>query len=295
MADYPELANTLYDSFLGQRGDISYNSAPNVEYPTKDQISTFGTVYLPRVYGLDLTAFEIASSGSVAFTLNDVHSLDMTRNNAASNITLSTLCNDNLVLNAGTTSYTINTTSDTHHFSVNGTDVVVIDQDNLRVTGNLVLTGVIDAQNIVESSLVVEDKIIYLASTSSNLDWAEMQDDGTVNNGAGIYIAGIPGSLTNPVAGSNYEKSIRWNYGTDGTMSLGTSNIDSEAFWDVKGGALKLTHVKTDSNGNYLDNVAFRFRINERDELELVKHYTSSNNARVSKRIARFGLTQVNL
>ena len=39
--------------------------------------STFGTLYIPRVYGKNLSAFEIASSGKIAITINDVHSFDL--------------------------------------------------------------------------------------------------------------------------------------------------------------------------------------------------------------------------
>lgn len=285
--EYPQLASTLYDSFLGARGDVTYGLAPNVEYPNADQISTFGTIYLPRVYGLDLTSFEIASSGSVALTLNDVHSLDVTRDNAEQLISLATLCNERLNLQAGQVRYQLNTASNAHIFEIDGKDVFAVTANNVKVDGNLVITGIIDAQNITETSLLVEDKVIYLAVTSSNMN--DLEDDGTVNNQAGIFVAGLPAGM--PIASaSNYEKSIRWNYGVDGTLSLGTTNVDNEAFWDVKGGALKLTHTKTDGSGNFVDDIAFRFRINERDELELVKHYTSGGN-RQSRRVARFGLT----
>jgi|688.fasta_scaffold175633_2 hypothetical protein len=293
----PELASTLYDSFLGLRGEINYNATPTIEYPTADMTSTFGTVYLPRVYGLDLTAFEIASSGSVALTLNDVHSLDITRNDTASNVTLSTLCNDTLSLSVGTettVAYTLSTSSNAHMFAVNSNNVLIVDASGIRIDGDLVLTGVIDAQNILESSLVIEDKVIYLAHSSSNLEFDTMHDDGQFNDGSGIYVSGIPAGLSNVMGGSNYEKSIRWNYGSQGTLALGTSNVGDESFWDVKGGALKITHVKTDDQGNYEDEIAFRFRINERDELELVKHYTQ-DNVSLTRRVARFGLTHVQL
>ena len=84
---------TSYDTFIFPRGatnNISYKAAPdrkiaNLQYPDKDQTNVFGPLYLPRVYGMDLTAFEIASSGSVAVSLSDVYSFDLKRD-ASSNI-----------------------------------------------------------------------------------------------------------------------------------------------------------------------------------------------------------------
>ena len=72
--------------------------------------------------------------------------------------------------------------------------------------------------------------------------------------------------------------------------SLGTAaGIDAEPFWDVRGGALQITHKKILPDDTVQD-VAFKFRVNERDELEFVKKFwdaTSSNY--VVRRIARFG------
>jgi hypothetical protein len=53
---------------------------PLSEIPYEELImstQTFGRVYLPSVYGKDLSSFEIASSGKIALSLNDMHAMDV--------------------------------------------------------------------------------------------------------------------------------------------------------------------------------------------------------------------------
>lgn len=58
---------------------VSYLGSPSVTYPEDTQVATFGPIYLPKIYGKDLTAFEIASSGKIAVTIQDFYSLDLDR------------------------------------------------------------------------------------------------------------------------------------------------------------------------------------------------------------------------
>ena len=67
-------------------------------YPDFQTVSTFGPLYLPQIYGSNMSSFELASSGSIALTARDVTSLMMDRDCAASNVYLYTLCNDNLII-----------------------------------------------------------------------------------------------------------------------------------------------------------------------------------------------------
>ncbi len=72
----------VYDQILtdqhNPKKDVSYTSAsPSVDYPLSDTYNVFGPVYLPKVYGKDLTAFELGSSGSIAVTLKDVYAFDL--------------------------------------------------------------------------------------------------------------------------------------------------------------------------------------------------------------------------
>lgn len=82
---------TQYDWITNDSGDnITYkNNTPYSDiYPASNVISVTGPMWLPKVYGKDLTAFEIASSGKIALTINDVHSLDVyNRNDGGGDIT----------------------------------------------------------------------------------------------------------------------------------------------------------------------------------------------------------------
>lgn len=48
-----------------------------VDYPPHNVVDTFSTVLLSKVYGKDLNYLEVASSGKIAFTTSDSHSLDL--------------------------------------------------------------------------------------------------------------------------------------------------------------------------------------------------------------------------
>ena len=75
--------SVTYDTLLSDTQLIQYTAtAPNTNlYPDSNTIAITGPIWLPRVYGKDLTAFEIASSGKIAISLNDIHTVDISRSN----------------------------------------------------------------------------------------------------------------------------------------------------------------------------------------------------------------------
>jgi hypothetical protein len=71
---------SLYDQIYGSGTpeNILYTtSTPAVTYPDAEFTNTLGTVFLPRIYGKDLSCLEIGTSGCIAITLRDIHSFDM--------------------------------------------------------------------------------------------------------------------------------------------------------------------------------------------------------------------------
>jgi hypothetical protein len=173
-------------------------------------------------------------------------------------------------------------------FSIGGTSV--------NVRGDLFITGSINTSNIINTSVVqeslkVSDKTIRLANVGDSMPGDSNPLDGLyTNDGAGIEVDGFP----NPsiVTDSNdlpaHEKSILWRYGVNGTIDLGTSNVDTESYWQVLGGGLRVTHRK--EVAGTLRDLSFTFRINQLDELELVKTFWNTNSSSyVYKRIAKFG------
>jgi uncharacterized protein (DUF2345 family) len=173
--------------------------------------------------------------------------------------------------------------------------VVVIGPSNLLLRGDLVITGTLNTSNIfstnvIQTTLKVEDKTILLASVGSNFtDF--LPTDGIANTGAGITIDGYPTGFDSNIPNA-YDKTLAWNYGLDGISAMGTSNIDSESYWEMKGGSFRITHQKIVQSGgsNIIKDVSAIFRINENDELELCKRfYYDASNAYITKRIAKFG------
>jgi hypothetical protein len=177
--------------------------------------------------------------------------------------------------------------------------VISITSNQETIRGNIVVTGEINTNNVlnttvVQQTLKVADKTIQLANvgTGSNSDW--LPTDGFLTNDqSGLVVDGFP-SVFNSNAPSAYEKSIKWNYGdagnqTEGVLALGTADIEKEAYWELNGGSFRLTHKKINLDNSTTD-ISFGFRINQHDELELVKKYWDDNTSSyVYKRVARFG------
>jgi uncharacterized protein (DUF2345 family) len=216
---------------------------------------------------------------------------------AQSNMTLTAQLDTGISANAGVTYMNLNSNdtivanATTYSWKVGNADMVTIDSTKMVVNGNLQVVGVLDSINVTNTNLLIEDKVISLASGSnagSNLV------DGIANNQAGVIINGVPSGVPE-VNAAFFEKSLKWHTGSSGMLSLGSSNInDQESYWELKGGAFRITHNKLtlDENNNVTDakEISFGFRVNQHDELELVKKYWSGS-AYIYKRIAKFGKT----
>jgi hypothetical protein len=87
---------TTYNTIFGT-GDVVTYGASAPAYPENNVIDVLGTVMLPKIYGFGLSALEVCSSGKVAYTLNDEHSLDM----ALSNSTVMLRARDGKSINLG--------------------------------------------------------------------------------------------------------------------------------------------------------------------------------------------------
>jgi hypothetical protein len=183
-------------------------------------------------------------------------------------------------MNLQATSYVMDAASN-HVFNVNGVEVLRLSSNNMTLRGNIDLTGTINTIITEETILQVEDKLIRVSYNSNGVI-----DGLLTNDGSGLQVVGTPEPFPTESNEVRFNKSLTWNYGSSssnaGTMYLGTSNLD-ESFWQVRGGSLRLTVTK--SNGS---DVSFGFRINDFDELELVKYYTS-NAVPQKKRVAKFG------
>ena len=167
----------------------------------------------------------------------------------------------------------------------------------VRVRGDMVITGTINTSNIINTTVVqenlkVNDKIILLASVGDGSSNDILPNDGpTTNDESGIEIDGFPSGV-NSNEYSMHKKFLKWRYNVEGTKDLGTSNLDTESYWDLQGGSFRITKKK-----NYgtvqapnIKDLSFGFRINENDELEIIKKfYHPSTSNYVHKRLSKFG------
>ena len=167
----------------------------------------------------------------------------------------------------------------------------------VKVRGDMVITGSINTSNIINTTVVQEnlkvtDKIILLANVGDGSSNDMLPLDGlATNDQSGVEIDGFPGGV-NSNEYEMHKKFLKWNYGTNGTLDLGTSNLNTESFWDLQGGALRITKKKnygTVGTPN-IKELSFGFRINENDELEFYKKFWSTGASQyVYKRLTKFG------
>ena len=134
----------------------------------------------------------------------------------------------------------------------------------------------------------VADKVIIMASVGNSSSNDYLPADGSATNDkAGLKVDGYPVGF-NSNALPAYDKTLLWNYGLHGIADLGTSNMDGESFWDMKGGSFRITNQRV--IGSNIVNTSYGLRINQNDELELVKKfYYSPSNGYVFKRLMIFG------
>lgn len=230
---------------------------------------------------------KVTACNNMTFFANDTISLEANAVNIATNSDISYTAQSNL-------NFYIKSSPVYPSFPV-----FTVAGNEVRVRGDLLITGSINTSNIIttdvqQNNLKVSDKTIILASQGSNDSADGLPADGfSTNDGAGIVVDGYPASV-NSNEWEMYKKMFTWNLGVNGTLDIGTSNIESESYWDLQGGSFRMTRKKnlgTVQQPNIVE-LSFGFRINESDELELVKKFynqTSSNY--VFKRIAKFGRT----
>jgi uncharacterized protein (DUF2345 family) len=302
--------------FTALEGEIGLYANSNIElaadgsnmYITMEKTDDVLSIYSASNINMSsCNLFEVNSQSNLTMTSSNVHLMSQSNFVAdASNSTYISACNNvyieaknDLELIANNFAWTAQSNISFYINSapVQNTDpIFVIDGTKVNVRGDLYITGSINTSNIinttvVQESLKVSDKTIILASVGdASAGDSNPIDGGLTNDKSGVVIDGFPDPAV--VTDSNdwpaHEKSILWNYGDNGTLDLGTSNVESESYWEVLGGGVRITHRK-DVAGT-LKDMSFTFRINQLDELELVKTFWSTTtNAYVYKRIAKFG------
>jgi hypothetical protein len=148
---------------------------------------------------------------------------------------------------------------------VGGTNVARAYYDSGSSRFKFDFAGSISTASGFDTDQVTSRKITLGASDGVRIE------DGLANTGAGISVNGAPASIKDNT--QYFEKSLLWKtpvvaQGANAMANLGSDGgFSSESFWDLRGGAFRMTHVNQSSG----DEVSFQFRINDKDELEIVK------------------------
>lgn len=288
--------------------DFGVNSAGGDVSMTFDSATKSATLTSLNDVTVDATTGLLTTHGGTATTMSTDNGTYFTLSN--NNTAYLTASNMNFDAGTGTiteTAGTINTTTGLGgvNYTVGGNDILKIQNDRIVVNGGIDIMGTLNSIDTTITELYVEDKTINLAHSSNSTI-----NDGDANTQSGFVVEGTPlvSDLNIPtnVADSNilpiYEKSIKWNYNdTDpvlgfvdnvGLGGVGTSNIESESYWEVKGGGLRITACKPVIDGSGVctgsNVVSFGMRVNHLDELEIVKKYYTGSQY-VVKRVAKFG------
>ena len=209
--------------------------------------------------------------------------------------------------------------------STGGNPVLTVRNNTVQINGNMVITGVIETENVYTSnkSLLVEDRNIYLGMSSNltdmdapalaanSADWIKDSDYasdvnynyGYSNSPPGLILAGLPTGIPQYSTTNNNEfylgKSFTWNYNYGNVTNIGsnltTSAVPKESFWELKGGSFRITqpvNVSYDGSSNVTaSNVSYHFRINAQSELEIIKVVNTGgpNGTNNYARVAKFG------
>jgi len=225
----------------------------------------------------------------------------------------------NVKVNAGKTlsSQTILTNRLGHYdkFNTGGENLAAGDLDvyykTVKIHGNLDVLGNINQSSISETDLYIEDKKIYLGVSDASYTTHTSNADGSVsskyyssnhnvfdsdNNLAGIVINGIPDIYSSSndtiqkaqLADTKWEKSLTFNCPTNNysmsNLAYISRNDDNkllEPYWKFKGGHMRIA-------GSTDDTVSFAFRINSKQQLELVKVVPDGGDE-LFQTVAKFG------
>lgn len=213
-----------------------------------------------------VTAASSADGTAASFTATTAGSAGVT---ASSNVTLA----------AGPSSVALSSEGSVV-LSVGPTRLSVLPGGTVRVDGNMVVSGVYTS--VQTTQLHVDETILQLATSSNGLPGAPDEMIGP----AGLVIASRP-TVAPPVAAAA-AKSLLWNNGHSGTAGLmapGPSGSGNESYWELRGGAFRLSGTDP---GTGLD-VGYEFRVAPQG-LEVLQVWQSPalGGAKAFKRIGIF-------
>ena len=192
----------------------------------------------------------------------------------------------------------------TNEISAYDSGEVQINND-LKVNGNMEITGTINSLNTTTEEILVEDLKIVLgvhSDSGSNTDTYTSEE-----SGAGFEVDGMPTNVLNSTDSSQlsdkqklHEKSILWkkggnanDKGTDElpyTKGIDAADCNDIPYWEAKGGAFRITNAKQNSATGEIQEMSYSFSINKKGQLELHQITTVAGTHVPCKKVATFGM-----
>lgn len=180
-------------------------------------------------------------------------------------------------------------TSGSFEVSLDSSSIIEVVQGKITLNADVDVKGALNSVNVTEKNLEIVDHTITLSAAGTD---ETLIVDGENNDASGIVVEGFPEGVdrTSATMQEKYEKSIKWHHNGGGIDDmLSKDATSSEAFWDVRGGSLRLSAHKEDGT-----MVGFALRINQKGSLEVVQLRGESGSDTVKDIcVARFGTTQV--
>lgn len=204
----------LYSGSNGRELTIDYlPTVSNVDklYPESDTYEMLGQLYAPRIYGKDLTAFELGSSGKIAMTLRDTHALDFDRDDPTKTVSLRTLAGDTLLISLDNS---------------NAGSILIGQNSNVVITAGNSLTGTASNISFSATSNITVAASNNVAIAASNNFTADAASNVTVT--AGNSVSTAAGSNINLVAASNVNVSASNSF-----VATAASNVELSAASNV--------------------------------------------------------------
>ena len=178
--------SVLYDTLVGSaNAEVFVTSTSTLGYPASNLYNVFGPVYLPRVYGKDLSAFELASSGKISVTLSDTYVFDLERNAAIQTTLFSAVPGESLQFLLGSDSNDVSIT-----FDASSNNLALTASNDLIFTANAIV------YNVTESAASVSggDNMMGASGAlnlygSSNASLASLSNSVAITSaGSNVYV-----------------------------------------------------------------------------------------------------------
>lgn len=260
-------------------------------------------IVLDAVNGLTMSTSNVFNTSSVANTgIYSANNVAVAAGNSNSYLTMGVNGSAVLVgtqsLSLSSSNTTISSSANTS-FVVGGNTLLSLSPNTMTLYGDFDIYGNINAISVSQTNLNINDKTINLAVT----DGSVTVDGFATNNKSGILISGMPSGYQAVTDSNNvFQKGLLWNYAENlaagtaaGVLMNGGESLTDESFWEVLGGSLRLTTRRQNTMDAFGSNIqiSYAFRINSKDELELVKRaYDSNSTLYQYKRVAKFGVTR---